>query len=228
MMMPDGRAQNRDQRHSQQQRWEGHHDVRDAHEHRSLSSRRIARGRPYHRADREGHQVGQHADRQAHPGAVEQTAQQVATVGVGAQQKARAAVREQRARQRRAVQGQTIAELLGRIVGRNQRRQQRQQHNQRHQRQPGQRRPVAPEAPPDDAPIAIGLGSQRRRRTVDRLRRTQCLRAHALVPIRVECARTCADSDVPDHTQVHLGLRAATWALRALTRPVRRFANEHQ
>ena len=68
-------------------------------------------------AERHRQQIGQHADHQADPRAVQHAAEQVAAVGIGAQRKTPAAA-QQRARDGLAVRRQPIPKLFGRVVRR--------------------------------------------------------------------------------------------------------------
>ena len=148
---PQARPEDRGEHDGEEQRRKGHHQVGEAHQRAADEAAEEPGGDPDHRPDHHRDAVGDDADDQRGPRAVEEPRQEVATEQVGAEQVGR--VR----RQRRAFKREAVEELLVRREGREPRREDRGDHHQE-DRRPARTAPAAALARPASTRPSFAAG----------------------------------------------------------------------
>ncbi|KPY02679.1 Unknown protein sequence [Pseudomonas amygdali pv. mori] len=128
------RAENCHDGYSQQQRWQGQHDVHQAHYRRAQHAREEARQQAQQDARDQRHDHRCQTDQQRQARTLDQTRQQIAAQFVGAEDELPLTAFKPH---RRCQQEVTV--LLARVMGRNPRGEQGAEHDQNHEQQAGNR-----------------------------------------------------------------------------------------
>ena len=152
---PDARFEDAHQRHGQEDDGERHHHVGRAHQEGLDPPSEVAGGEAEDHAEDEREAVGEHADHEAHAGAVHEPAEQVAAERVGAQPELAGGA------DGHALHGEALVVLLGRVVRGDPGRQQGDEDEADDDDDADHRELVAPEAAPDLAPERAVLDEQR-------------------------------------------------------------------
>ena len=160
------RLEHRNQGQSEQQGWQAHQDVGEAHQGSLDGPAEVSGGQADEHADQHRQAVGEDADRERDPGAEDQPAQEIAADVVGPQQKAGSCGRSRTAgRQGLAHQADAFDVAEVGVVRRQHRGAERDDEQDADDPRTAKGRPVLPQALPGVEPV----GTCRRRRDEARL-----------------------------------------------------------